>query len=275
MDKVKRSERLAAMTRMLVDNPNKVLSYQVFCDRFKAAKSTVSEDIALIQNALSTYDLGQVTTVTGAAGGVRFRPLISWKEAQELLSMLADKLNDPDRALPGGFLYSSDLLSNPEITRKMACIIARPCYELGVDFVLTMETKGIPVAMMTAEALNVPLVIARRSSRVYEGSAVNISFPDGKGGIETMSLGRRAIAEGQRALIVDDFIRNGGTALGMIELMKEFKTKVVGLSFVLAKERENPLSDLPEWPLITFTGDGVKEPMKLKPAKWIFEQGDK
>lgn len=275
MDKVKRSERLAAMTRMLVDNPNKVISYQVFCDTFEAAKSTVSEDIALIQNALSIYDLGQVTTVTGAAGGVRFRPLLSWKEARELLSMLADKLNDPDRALPGGFLYSSDLLSNPEITRKMACIIARPCYELGVDFVLTMETKGIPVAMMTAEALNVPLVIARRSSRVYEGSAVNISFPDGKGGIETMSLGRRAIAEGQRALIVDDFIRNGGTALGMIELMKEFKTKVVGLSFVLAKERENPLSDLPEWPLITFTGDGVKEPMKLKPAKWIFEQGDK
>ena len=275
MDKVKRSERLAAMTRMLVDNPNKVISYQIFCDTFEAAKSTVSEDIALIQNALSIYDLGQVTTVTGAAGGVRFRPMISWKEARDLLSMVADQLNDPDRALPGGFLYSSDLLSNPEITRKMGCILARPCYELGVDFVLTMETKGIPVAMMTAEALNVPLVIARRSSRVYEGSAVNISFPDGKGGIETMSLSRRAIHQGQRALIVDDFIRNGGTALGMIELMKEFKTKVVGLSFVLAKERENPLSDLPEWPLITFTGDGVREPMKLKPAKWIFEQGVK
>ena len=103
MDKVKRSERLAAMTRMLVDNPNKVISYQIFCDTFEAAKSTVSEDIALIQNALSIYDLGQVTTVTGAAGGVRFRPMISWKEARDLLSMVADQLNDPDRALPGGF----------------------------------------------------------------------------------------------------------------------------------------------------------------------------
>ncbi len=275
MDKIKRSERLAAMTRMLVDNPNKVLSYQVFCERFEAAKSTVSEDVAMIQNALSVYDLGQVTTVTGAAGGVRFRPFIPWSEARELLIKVADRLNEPDRVLPGGFLYSSDLFSNPEITRKMGCIIARPCYELNVDFVLTMETKGIPVAMMTAEALNVPLVIARRSSRVYEGSAVNISFPDGKGGIETMSLGRRAIQDGQKALIVDDFTRNGGTALGMIELMKEFNTKVVGLSFVLAKERQQPLSDLPEWPLLNFKGDGMKEPMKIKPAKWIFEQGAK
>ncbi len=273
MDKVKRSERLTAMTRMLVDNPNKVVSYQVFCDLFEAAKSTVSEDVAMIQNTLAQYDLGQVVTLTGASGGVRFRPFVPWAEAQALITQLANTLNEPDRVLPGGFLYSSDLLSDPEITRKMGRIIARPCYDLGVDFVLTMETKGIPVAMMTAEALNVPLVIARRASRVYEGSAVNISFPDGKGGIESMSLSRRAVEEGKNALIVDDFTRNGGTALGMMALMKEFNTRVVGLSFVLAKEREKPLSELPEWPLFTFSGDGMKEPMRLKPAQWIFEQG--
>ena len=274
MEKIKRSDRLVAMTRILVQNPNKIISFQGFCDQFNAAKSTISEDIAIIAKAMEEYKLGTVTTVTGAAGGARFRAMIPWSEALDIISDIAQVLNrEEDRALPGGYLYLLDLLSNPSLTRKMGRILAQPCYELGIDFVLTMETKGIPVAMMTAEALNVPLVIARRSSKVYEGSAVNINYPDGKGGIETMSLARRAVASGQRALIVDDFTRHGGTALGMIALMKEFNTQVAGLAFMLAMERDCPLSDHPEWPLMTFTGDGIHQRMLVQPARWLAQLG--
>ena len=275
MEKIKRSDRLVAMTRILAQNPNKIISFQGFCDQFHAAKSTISEDIAMIARVMEVYELGTVTTITGAAGGVRFRAMMPWHEALETISEIAHTLNhEEDRTLPGGYLYLLDLLSNPVLTRKMGCILAQPCYELGIDFVLTMETKGIPVAMMTAETLNVPLVIARRSSKVYEGSAVNINYPDGKGGIETMSLARRAVAAGQRALIVDDFTRHGGTALGMIALMKEFNTQVAGLAFMLAMERGCPLSDLPEWPLMTFTGDGIHQRMVVQPARWLAQLGE-
>lgn len=274
MEKVKRGERLIAMTRVLSSNPNKVIPYQVFCDQFKAAKSSISEDIAMIERVMATFELGEVATVTGAAGGVRFRPMMPSGEAHSFIQGIANALNTPDRALPGGYLYLSDLLSDPVMTRRMGTIMAQPCFDLDVDFVLTMETKGIPVAMMTAEALNVPLLIARRSSKVYEGSSVNISYPDGKGGIETMSLARRAVMQGQRALIVDDFMRHGGTALGMITLMKEFNIEVAGLTFMLAQEREQPLTDLPEWPLMTFTGDGIDTPMVVQPAKWLKDLGE-
>ena len=273
MEKVKRSERLVAMSRILSQNPNRVIPYQVFCEQFGAAKSSVSEDIAMIEKVMSQYQLGQVSTVTGAAGGVRFRPMMPWGQALRFLHGVAESLNTPDRALPGGYLYLSDLLSDPVLTRQMGSIMARPCYDLDVDFVLTMETKGIPVAMMTAEMLSVPLLIARRSSKVYEGSAVFISYPDGKGGIETMSLARRAVAGGQRALIVDDFMRHGGTALGMVTLMKEFNIEVAGLAFMLAQKRETPLTELPEWPLLTFTGDGIDEPMVVQPADWLADLG--
>lgn len=273
MSKVKRSDRLIAMTRMLTRSPNKILPYKVFFERFSTAKSTISEDVAMIAQVMADYGLGAVDTVTGAAGGVRFRPLISPDEALRQMQQVADTLNQPDRTLPGGYLYLSDLLSKPALTRSMGSILAGPCFGLGVDFVLTMETKGIPVAMMTADALNVPLVIARRSSKVYEGSAVNINYPDGKGGIETMSLSRRAVSGGQRALIVDDFTRHGGTALGMIELMKEFNITVVGLAFMLALEREQPLTHLPEWPLLTFTGDGITTPIVTQPAAWLSRLG--
>ncbi|NLE69648.1 MAG: pur operon repressor, partial [Clostridiales bacterium] len=81
MEKVKRGERLVAMARILSQNPNRVIPYQVFCDRFGAAKSSVSEDIAMIEKVMRQFDLGQVATVTGAAGGVRFRPMMGWGQA--------------------------------------------------------------------------------------------------------------------------------------------------------------------------------------------------
>jgi len=269
MDKVKRAERVIVMTRVLCGLPNQIIPYGRFCEMFDLAKSSVSEDVAMIQKAARDWNLGEVETITGAAGGVRFRPRVLGSEVQAFVASLCEKLNAPDRMLPGGYLYLSDLLSDPEIVRKIGLIMAGPYYGQGVDFVLTMETKGIPVATMTAVALNVPLVIARRSSKVYEGSAVNITFPDGKGGIETMSLARRAAQNGQRALIVDDFMRHGGTARGMISLMAEFGVSVAGLAFVLAQEAKAPLSQLPEHPLMLFTEDKERDALKVRPAPWL------
>ncbi len=271
MDKIKRAERVIVMMRMLGRMPNQIIPYSKFCDMFQLAKSSVSEDVAMIERAIKTWGLGEVETVTGAAGGVRFRPKVKGRDSREFISKVCEKLNTPDRMLPGGYLYLSDLLADPEMVRRMGEILASPYYDQGVDFVLTMETKGIPVATMTAEALHVPLIIARRSSKVYEGSAVNINFPDGKGGIETMSLARRAVQSGQRALIVDDFMRRGGTARGMITMMAEFGISVAGLAFVLAQESDATLSDLPEHPLMLFKADEQKDSIVVRPAPWVME----
>ena len=132
-----------------------------------------------------------------------------------------------------------------------------------------METKGIPVALMAAEALRVPLVIARRATKVYEGSAVNISYVSGSGAIETMALSRRAVKEGQRALIVDDFIRGGGTARGMQELMKEFGVTVAGTCFVLALD--SPKTPLPEGVKALMLMNDIRQDAELsvRPAEWI------
>ena len=98
---------------------------------------------------------------------------------------------------------------------------------------------------------------------------MNISYVSGSGNIETMALSRRAVREGQRCLIVDDFMRGGGTARGMVELMKEFNVSVAGICFVLALE--NPKKRLIEGEkslmLLSDMRDG--EPMNVRPADWI------
>lgn len=236
MEKIKRSERLGAMARILTQTPNRIHTLGEFCERFGAAKSTISEDMDLIGRSFAQFDLGQVETLAGAAGGVRYRPIPSPAKIARVLEELCERLREPGRMLPGGFLYTSDVSSDSTVAQALGEILALPYYDQAPDLVLTMETKGIPIALMTAHALDVPLVIARRDSRAYEGSAVKINYIAGGGSdrIETMALARRAVKAGQRALIVDDFMKGGGTLQGMVEMMAEFQAEVVGVCVVIS-----------------------------------------
>ena len=46
MDRIKRNERLAALTKLLTASPNQLFTLSHFCEMFGAAKSTLSEDLA-------------------------------------------------------------------------------------------------------------------------------------------------------------------------------------------------------------------------------------
>ena len=277
MDRIRRNERLAAMTRILVESPNKIFTLGTFCELFGAAKSTLSEDIDILRGVFSQFRLGQLETVTGAAGGVRFRPIPAPEDAHRAVLSLAQTLASPGRVLPGNFIYMADVLASPELMERMGAIIASQFYRQEPDFVLTMETKGIPVAMMTAKALGVPTVIVRRDSKVYEGPAVNINYLSGSGGrVETMSLSRRAVREGQRALIVDDFMRAGGTARGMVDMMREFAVTVVGVCVLIstqepAKKRLDGIKSL----LVIDGTDEATGTANIRPASWLAQAAEK
>ncbi len=272
MDKIRRNVRMSAMLKILTDSPNRIFTLSHFCDLFGAAKSTMSEDIDLLREAAQDFGLGKLETVTGAAGGVRYRGTVSRSDAREYICGLCDNLSGTERVLPGGFLYYSDVLSSPEITSYMGRIIATEYFDAEPDFVLTMETKGIPVALTTAHALGVPLVIARHNSRAYEGSAVNINYVSGSSGtIQTMSLARRAVREGTRALIVDDFLKGGGTAKGMVDLMHEFNVTVVGMAFVMetAAPEKKRISGEKSLMSLSIRRTGDEAVAVVKPADWL------
>ncbi len=269
MEKFKRNERLAVMMQVLTSNPNQIFTLSHFCEMFGAAKSTVSEDTAILASAMDRFSLGTVETVVGAAGGIRYRPMTAAGEGRRFVESICEMMRSPSRVLPGGYLYFSDILSDPTLVAGMGRLFAAPYYDAGIDFVLTMETKGIPVALMTAEALHVPLIIARHTSKVYEGSAVNISYVSGGGAIETMSLSRRAVREGSTALIVDDFMRGGGTARGMMAMLKEFSVRCAGVCFVMALD--NPEAQSIEGARALMLLEGVKdgEPARVRVADWV------
>lgn len=235
--KRKRTERIGALIKILSDQPNKIYTLNYFCKIFNAAKSSISEDIVIAKNILEELSLGSIQTIVGAAGGVKYLPIVSREKTMEFLESLCLDLEDEQRIIPGGYLYMTDIIYSPEKVKIIGEILATQFIDKEINHVLTMETKGIPIAMMTARALGLPLVIVRRDSKVTEGSTVSINYVSGSSNrIQTMTLSRRSLHRGDKVLIIDDFMKAGGTAKGMTDLVKEFEGEVAGIGVLVAME---------------------------------------
>lgn len=245
LKKYKRIQRVAALMKIFSETPNKLFSYNYFSGLFNAAKSTISEDIVIVKDLVEEMSYGKIETVTGALGGAIFFPYIDNEEIEKILDNLCKEFLKKNRIIPGGFIYMTDLFNNPSIVSNMAKIISSKFRDIEIDYVVTVETKGIPLAIMTAQKLNVPLAVIRRNNKVTEGATVSINYVSGSSNnIQTMSLSRRSLNENSRVLIVDDFMKGGGTAKGMHDMMNEFNAKVVGTAVVIeTKEPEKKLID--------------------------------
>jgi purine operon repressor len=260
---------MVLLARRLMRAPNQLHSLSSFAEATGAAKSTVSEDLALLRAVCDRFGLGRVETVPGAGGGVRFRPLRSREQIVCLVEDLCARLRDPGRVLPGGFLYTADIVSTPSLTEEIGEAFATLFWEARPDVILTMEVKGIPLAFMTARAFNVPLVTIRRGGKVTDGPSVSVNYVSGSSRmVQSMTLPLRVMPRGARALFIDDFLRGGGTARGVYDLMREFGAEVVGVGVLV--ETEQPADKMLDRYLALITYHGVVDGQpRVSPSRWI------
>lgn len=229
--KVRRSDRLIDMTRYLLERPHTLIPLTFFSNRYESAKSSISEDLSIVKRTFYNRGTGILETVPGAAGGVRYMPMIKQDEAESFINEMAERLSENDRLLPGGYVYLSDLLGRPDVLRQVGRLIANQYVGKEVTAVMTVATKGIPIAQSVAMYLNVPFVIVRRDSKITEGSTVSVNYVSGSSArIEKMELSKRSLPVNSKVLIVDDFMKGGGTVNGMKSLIEEFDSEMVGIS---------------------------------------------
>lgn len=271
MDRAKRSERVVAIMRALCAQPGRLFTLKDFVEQFGCAKSTLSEDISVVRNVLSRYGTGVVETVNGAAGGVRFMPFYSSEADRAFVERICQELKKPERVLPGGFFYTLDIFSDTKILSRMGEMFAKHFYPMKPDVVVTVETMGIPVALMTAQALGKPLITARRGNVAFEGSTVTINYmSQSSQRLQSMSISRRSLLPGQRVLLIDDFMRGGGTAKGMLDLMREFNAEVVGTGVIFATQ-EPERKRITEYNPIIVVQEVNEDAMELnvRPGAWV------
>jgi purine operon repressor len=268
LEKIRRLERLVILAKQLTNKPSHLFSLGEFADVFGCAKSTLSEDMSLIRDTLEAQGMGTLETIAGAAGGVRYLPYRPETAVHESLSVLAGLFSSPDRIIPGGFLYMSDVLFSPERMVEAGEFFFQRFAPLSPDYILTIETKGIPLALMTARAFNIPLVIARQGSKVTEGSAVSINYLTGSAKrIQTMSVSRRALPAGARGLVIGDFMKAGGTARGLVDMAAEVGAMVVGTGVLIATDQpEKKLVEDYTALLVLYKIDEMLKQIDIRPA---------
>jgi len=233
------------MTNYLLENPSNLVPLTFFAERYGSAKSSISEDLTIIKETFEQRGIGLLITVPGAAGGVKYIVKSNEEDSALFLDEMCEIMAKPDRILPGGYLYMNDVLGNPQLMKKVGRVIASAYADQEINVIMTMATKGIPIANAVANYLNVPVVIVRRDNKVTEGPTVSINYISGSSKrIQTMLLSKRSLEEGSKVLVVDDFMKAGGTIKGMTDLLGEFNATVAGTAVLIeSEETEERLVD--------------------------------
>ena len=105
-----------------------------------------------------------------------------------------------------------------------------------VNKVLTIEASGIGIAAVVASEFNVPVVFAKKSMSInldYDNYETKIqSFTHKK--IYNVIVSKKFLTAEDHVLIIDDFMRGGGSIVGISEMIGEFNGSVVGVGVAIA-----------------------------------------
>lgn len=245
-NKMKRNQRIVYISQYFVTHPNQLISLSTFAEQFSAAKSSISEDVDFVRELFQDNNIGDIETLAGVQGGMVFRPKMSEENISNLMALIQERISEGKRILPGNYIYVADLLQEPQLLDEIAKLIATKYQYKKVDAVVTIETKGIGLCVSVAKYLNVPHVIVRRSSSDMDGSTISVNYVSGSHQrVSKMELSKSSLKPGSRVLIVDDFLRNGGTMTGLMSLIEEVDCETVGICvFVESTYREHePMPD--------------------------------
>lgn len=109
-----------------------------------------------------------------------------------------------------------------------------------IDKILTIESTGIALGVATSQQFgNLPLVFGKKVERVsrkkeeYFYKSEVYSFT--KQSIYNVIIDKRFIKEGERILILDDFLANACAIFGLIDIVKQAGAEVVGVGVVIEK----------------------------------------
>ena len=160
---------------------------------------------------------------------------------------------------------------DPVLMKNIGEEFASHYKNMGITKVVTIESSGIAPALMTAMALEVPMIILKKqSSKVLNDTlyqTVVTSYT--KGNSYELSLVPEYINENDHVLIIDDFLANGEAATGAIRLIRKAHATIAGVGILIEKSFQPGYEKLTEQGIDVYSlariaklGEGVIEFVK-------------
>lgn len=153
---------------------------------------------------------------------------------------LEERILRDGKVKPGDILKVDNFLNHQIDTAlmyDMALEIKRLYEGEKVDKILTIEASGIAIAAMAGYVMGVPVVFAKKSKsanvsdEVYSAEVYSYTH----GNTNRIIVSKSYLSEGQRILIVDDFLANGAALEGLCSLISQAKAEAVGAAIAIEK----------------------------------------
>jgi xanthine phosphoribosyltransferase len=149
-----------------------------------------------------------------------------------------------DGKVLGGGILKVDSFVNHQVDPLLMDIcgkeFARRFASVGATKVLTAEISGIAPALTTAIHLGLPVVYARKTKPITMPDQVYLTLAPShtKGRMVELIVSPEYLANGEKVLIIDDFLASGQTILGLARLAEASGSKIVGIGALIEKTFE-------------------------------------
>lgn len=144
------------------------------------------------------------------------------------------------KVLPGNIVKVDSFLNHqldPRVIREIGREFSYRFKDRGVTKVVTIESSGIAVAIMTGLELNVPVVFAKKQKTSNIGADAYHSTVKSytRGTTSSIMVSKEYITNRDRILIVDDFLAMGQAVQGLADIIKQGGASLVGAGIVIEK----------------------------------------
>ena len=124
-----------------------------------------------------------------------------------------------------------------ELMDKMGEEFKRRFENKSITKVLTIEASGIAIACSVARCFGVPLVFAKKSKSINIEGDVYVAEVESftHQNKNQIIVSKKFLNEGDRVLIIDDFLANGCALQGLISITEAAGATVEGLGIAIEK----------------------------------------
>ncbi|WP_088044233.1 xanthine phosphoribosyltransferase [Bacillus sp. EAC] len=156
------------------------------------------------------------------------------------MELLQNKIEQEGIVLANDVLKVDAFLNHqmdPTLMKEIGEEFARLFSNEKITKVVTIESSGIGPGLMTALALQVPLIFARKKKSITMQQDVYTAkvYSFTKKEENEISISHKWLEANDKVLIVDDFLANGQAALGLLTIIEQAKAEAVGFGIVIEK----------------------------------------
>ena len=156
------------------------------------------------------------------------------------MKALEKKILEEGSILPGGIIKVNSFLNQNidiaflmEMGKEIASIYSKE----KIDKILTIESSGIAIAVAAAAQMGLPVLFAKKhqsanlSGKLLSAPIHSYTYNKDYNAVVSADF----LKEGERILIVDDFLAKGAALEGLISIAEQAKAVVVGAAIAIEK----------------------------------------